>query len=304
MKGGDRVLGQYGDREFYLESWNGYGRYTVDRIGRGTLHVPAICLSVVGGIQPGKLSSYVSDASAGGMGDDGLFQRIQLLVYPRVEREWTNVDRWPDTDAKKRVFAIFEWLDGLDVGGLFGDDLVEADDMVGLRFDDEAQDLFDEWRSQLERRLRSGELDSPAFESHLSKYRSLMPSLALIFHMIEICDEGVAGPVTAECAWRAQEWCTFLEAHARRVYAIGTQARIDAAHALAKRIQCGEIADGMTVRTIYRKCWAGLDKDAVEAGLMVLEEAGWCRVVERQKGRGRPAEIVLLNPKLEQSGDQ
>jgi hypothetical protein len=47
--------GREGDREFYLESWNGYGAYTVDRVGSGTLHVPALCLSVFGGIQPGKL---------------------------------------------------------------------------------------------------------------------------------------------------------------------------------------------------------------------------------------------------------
>ena len=31
--------GREGDREFYLEAWNGYGSYSVDRIGRGTLHV-------------------------------------------------------------------------------------------------------------------------------------------------------------------------------------------------------------------------------------------------------------------------
>ncbi len=49
-----------GDREFYLESWNGNGSFTVDRIGRGTLHVPNLCLSIFGGIQPSKLDSLCS----------------------------------------------------------------------------------------------------------------------------------------------------------------------------------------------------------------------------------------------------
>ena len=45
---------------------------------------------------------------------------------------------------------------------------------------------------------------------------------------------------------------------------------------------------------------AGMLPDTLEelSNLSVLEEAGWCRVVERQQGRGRPAEIVLLNPAL------
>jgi hypothetical protein len=39
----------------YCEAWNGAGAYTYDRIGRGTLHIRAACLSVLGGIQPGPL---------------------------------------------------------------------------------------------------------------------------------------------------------------------------------------------------------------------------------------------------------
>jgi putative DNA primase/helicase len=41
--------GREGDREFYLEAWNGDGSYTFDRIGRGTLHIPAVTVSIVGG---------------------------------------------------------------------------------------------------------------------------------------------------------------------------------------------------------------------------------------------------------------
>src|SRR4030095_6451295 len=34
--------GREGDREFFLEAWNGVGDFYVDRIGRGTLHIPAL----------------------------------------------------------------------------------------------------------------------------------------------------------------------------------------------------------------------------------------------------------------------
>lgn len=74
--------GREGDREFYLEAWNGTGSYTFDRIGRGTIHVPALAVSVIGGIQPGKLQRYIAEALSDGGGADGLLQRLQLLVWP------------------------------------------------------------------------------------------------------------------------------------------------------------------------------------------------------------------------------
>jgi Protein of unknown function (DUF3987) len=48
-----------------------------------------------------------------------------------------------------------------------------------LRFDPAAQEHFDSWRADLEQRLRA-EDDHPVLLSHVAKYRSLMPSLALI----------------------------------------------------------------------------------------------------------------------------
>jgi hypothetical protein len=63
--------GREGDREFYLEAWNGTGGYTFDRIGRGTIHIDAVCLCVCGGIQPGKLQAIIDGAIAGGEEADG-----------------------------------------------------------------------------------------------------------------------------------------------------------------------------------------------------------------------------------------
>ncbi len=60
-----------------------------------------------------------------------------------------------------------------------------------LRFDPEAQELFDAFRDTLERRLRSEAMAAtPAFESHLAKYRSLMPTLALLVETIEAVARG------------------------------------------------------------------------------------------------------------------
>jgi hypothetical protein len=49
------------------------------------------------------------------------------------------------------------------------------------------------WRTDLEARLRDSD-EHPIMVAHLSKYRSLMPSLALIFHMCDCVVDGTFGP--------------------------------------------------------------------------------------------------------------
>src|SRR5215204_1005060 len=137
--------GREGDRAFYLESWNGTGSFDVDRIGRGSLHIPALCLSILGTIQPGPLSSYVWAATQGKEGDDGLLQRFQLLVWPDTLKEWHNVDRWPNAEAKSRAYEVFKRLDALTAED-FGATAEVEDDIPAVRFTLEAQDVFDKWR--------------------------------------------------------------------------------------------------------------------------------------------------------------
>jgi len=163
-----------------LEAWNGSGSYTYDRIGRGTIHIKATCISILGGIQPGPLAKYLRAATTGEKGDDGLIQRFQLLVYPDDPGKWQNVDRWPDKEAKNRVFELFKNLDAhLPSDGFAGSlplcigaETQGEGEIPFLRFTPEAQDFFDGWRKDLETKIRSGE-EHPVIESHLSKYRSL-----------------------------------------------------------------------------------------------------------------------------------
>lgn len=75
--------GREGDRAFYLEAWNGNRGFTYDRIGRGTMDIAALCISIFGAITPGSLSSYVYQANRGGNGDDGLLQRFQVFVLTK-----------------------------------------------------------------------------------------------------------------------------------------------------------------------------------------------------------------------------
>jgi len=288
--------GREGDRAFYLESWNGTGSYTVDRIGRGTLHIPALCLSIIGGIQPGPLRTYVHQALAGQSGDDGFIQRFQLLVWPDPSTTWENIDRSPDIPAKEKAFEIFENLDAFEPFEPSSDGTFE---IYTIRFDQDGQKIFNDWRQSLEAKLRTNEL-SPALESHLTKYRSLMPSIALIFYLVETVG-AAQKPVAVDStsALRAIQWCEYLETHARRVYASGEDVRMQSARALLKRIRQGDLPDTFSKRQIYHgKHWSHLEtSEKAEGALAILEELGWVKV-EKTSTKGRPSIEVTVHPEL------
>jgi Protein of unknown function (DUF3987) len=293
--------GREGDRAFFLEAWAGTGSFNVARIGRGSFCVPALCLSILGGIQPGPLSSYVRGALKDGEKADGLLQRFQITALPDVSEEWENIDRYPNTEAKNRAFGVFEKLDALKPED-FGATVEEGEEMPAVRFSAEAQEVFDVWRKELETLLRSGTL-APPLEAHLAKYRSLMPSLALLFELMEFVDgRGEMGTVGRDSALKAAAWCTFLESHALRLYASAEAPQLSGAQVLLARIRSGDVPDGSTVRDVYRgKHWAGLaTPEEVSAALDVLEAYGWVRV-ERISTGGRSSKKIRLHPSLREA---
>jgi putative DNA primase/helicase len=285
-------------RGFYLTGWNGDSGYTFDRITRGmNLHIPAVCLSLLGSTQPGRLAEYVRHAVKGGAADDGLIQRFGLLVWPNTGGEWKDVDRWPDGDAKREAHRVFDYLDKLDPAEVGAEQETdhngEPDGLPFLRFDAEGLGLFLEWRTGLETRLRGGELH-PAMESHLAKYRKLIPGLALILHLAE----GGSGPISERSTLQALAWGEYLESHARRAYGSVSQTETAAAKAVLERIRKGDLPGEFPARDIYRNGWAQLsDLEQVADALRLLIDYDWLREIKRTDTGGKPATLYQVNPR-------
>lgn len=283
--------GQEAGRAFYLQGYDGNQGYTFDRIGRGmNRHIKAVCLSVLGGIQPGKLQAYIHDAVTGGAGDDGLLQRFGLLVWPDVKGEWRNVDRFPNTAAKRAAFEVFQRIDAVQPGT--DPETGEAAPVV-YRFAAEAQEVFDDWRHEFETALRSGEFH-PAMESHLSKYRKLVPALALVCAMADHETE-----VSRRSLIRALAWAKYLKSHAARAYGAGTGPQTGAARALLDKISQNKLADGFAVRDVYLKGWAHLNTpEAVKSAAAMLCDLGHLRRCDVKPGTagGRPTATYRINP--------
>ena len=240
--------GHESDRGFYLETWNGLGSFIYDRIGRGTVIIPNVCLSIFGTIQPGPLARYLKGAASGEEAD-GFVPRFQILVYPDPPSAFVNADRYPDTVAKKQAFEVFQALDHLDP--VARGCPVDADRNIPyIGFEPAAQNLFDAWRTDLENRLRSGS-ESTLMTCHLAKYRSLMPSLALVFHLVDVIaqHQHAISPISLQATEMAAAWCDLLEAHARRVY----QSAMDGDPEAAVRLPNGS---SNRCRTRSRAAWS------------------------------------------------
>jgi Protein of unknown function (DUF3987) len=290
--------GHESDRGFYLEAWNGSDSYAYDRIARGTIVIPNTCLAIFGTIQPGPLARHLR-ASASGEDADGFMSRFQVLVYPDPVPEFINVDRKPDAQARAMAYAVFQAMDQVDPTAR-GCSVDAERGIPFLGFDPAAQDFFDDWRIKLEVRLRSGR-ESSLMACHLAKYRSLMPSLALVIHLIDSYFHSVLEPVSLRAARDAAAWCELLEAHARRIYQSAMDGDLDAAIHLGERIK-GKLSNPFTARGVARKGWSGLTTaEEVRHAAGILQDRGWIKSVgvptDRVKG-GRPTELFWIHPRL------
>jgi putative DNA primase/helicase len=145
----------------------------------------------------------------------------------------------------------------------------------------------------------------PAMVSHLSKYRKLIPALALVFALIDTPDSG--GVIGERELIRALSWGDYLRTHANRLYAAAVMPETTDAATLLSRIKTGKlmdrdgvILDSFTPRQVAQKCWAGLGTpEAVRRAADVLADFDHLRrdVVQGGATGGRPSDRYTINPR-------
>ncbi|MEQ1621813.1 MAG: DUF3987 domain-containing protein [Methylococcales bacterium] len=273
------------DRAFYLEAFNGLGCYTFDRIGRGTVDIQSVCLAMLGNIQPGVLRPYLSQASDGRTGDDGMIQRFQLMVWPDLT-DWKHIDQWPDKNAKNEAFDVFTRLAAWE-------GYTEP-----ARFSEAAQKLFDEWFCHLHKELRADDIP-PALESHFGKYKSLIPSIALLIQLAD--DKDHSSIVETEAVQKAIAWSKYLTSQAERVYHSALDPVDANAKTILNKIELGKLLDGFGTGDILRSGWTRLDSITdIKAALSRLVEYGWLKSTSNRPAAigGRPSTRFQIHPKI------
>jgi hypothetical protein len=273
------------DRAFYLECFNGNGSYTVDRIERGTIHIPNACVSIIGGIQPSKLASLVRGAVSG-TSDDGLLQRFQLAVWPDALKGDSWVDRRVNERALENFTNVYRRLAGIEIE--------QEEPPIIFSFDDEAQAIFIEWWNELGARIENEDIP-PALESHLIKMKKTVPSLALIFSLVS----GADNKIDKQSLLQALGWYDYLMSHANRIYGVGISGGVAGAKTIIRNK--AKIGGSFSARDIYRKGWSGLsDKLSVDDALSVLVDHCYLMGHEVPSGDsgGRSTKNYTWNPKV------
>jgi hypothetical protein len=274
------------ERAYFLEGWNGNGSYTDVKIGRGVTDAKSICIGLFGGIQPDKLKRYLYQAMQGN--NDGLMQRLQLAAWPDEPESWQLVDTIPNKADKQRAYDILKTLAELDFIQ-YGAVQSEYDERPYFHFDEAGQTIFNDWLTELQT-VKIKQEENPLMVEHFGKFRSLMPSLALIFHCIDIADGKARGNVSAQAARLAVEWCKYLESHARRIYAMAESPEHEAAVRLADKIKAKALPSPFTCKDVYKNHWYGLkDKQEVEGACNILIDENWLMMQRKPKPiTGRP----------------
>jgi len=269
--------GREQDRAFFLESWSGLSSFTVDRVSRGTIEVPKLTVSILGGIQPDKLKSYLLSRQAG-EGDDGLLERFQLMTYPD-HKLLRRIDKLPDQAAIDRACEAFNRLDNL------------SHDGAVVRFAAEAQILYNRWYDEnLNKIEHCGDVH---MESLLGKYPSLVASLALIIHL---CESDLHTPIGLNAITRACGWAEYLESHARRVNALINHPAIRA-ESLVGHLR--DLSSPFTPREVQQKQWKGLTtSEDIQVALELLCQQNYIRLRRHENTGGRPSNKYEINPRL------
>ncbi len=287
--------GRETERAFYLVTSDGDTGYTIDRIGRGTVHAEACCLSLIGGIQPELLKTNLMRGNGTALQNDGLMQRCSMMVWPDAMKR-AYIDRAPDDGAQHLVEQIFRRLTDVD-----------PENPLLFRFAPDAQEIFKAWHDTLDAKIDSE--GKSVIASHLNKYPKLMATLALLCELADRAASGFEGfeglqgdgLISYAHVCQSVQWCCYLESHARRIYScIGTPEQRSAT-ILAERIKRRDIGtDGhFTLHDLKEKDWGGLTKPGViSAALAILEKANWIRDATQKPGPhgGRPSIRFEVNP--------
>jgi hypothetical protein len=158
------------DRGAYLRLYNG-GRYTIDRIGRGSFAIPNWSACFIGGIQPGPIQKVAQNAE-----EDGLLQRFCFCV-PGAHSK--GEDRQPDRKALEAYDNLVRGLRALrPPHSRFG----TAAAPVVLHAD---AHLHREASNELAQALAAMPDASGRLKAAFGKWPGLWARIALVFHLIE-----------------------------------------------------------------------------------------------------------------------
>lgn len=278
--------GGQADRGFWLRSFNG-GEYVLNRVGRGSVLINNLSVSMLGGIQPDPLRKLAADTH-----DDGLLQRLfPIIMAPAVQGQDVETP-----DVAEHYADLIARLHALKPP--HGTGQIGAHLPVNLQFDDGAQEV----RRGLERKhieLASTECFNKKLASHLGKYDGLFARLCVVWHCVENARAAALPPIITEATARrvAAFLHGFLLRHAVAFYAgvMGLSDDHDRITSVAGYILAHE-KGVVSNRDVQRgdSTMRGLERNQIQRIFEQMEALGWLEQAPARRAMDPP--IWKVNP--------
>jgi len=276
-----------GGREFWLEAFRG-SHHVIDRKGsKGPISIPFNGVSVLGTIQPEKLSSCLLNGA-----DDGLVARF-LWAWP----DPVPYRRPRQIADESKLLELYRWLDALPWGVGFDGGKVP----VTIPLDDAAATLFERWtRGNQEGLEDAGSL----YKGFCGKLTGLVLRLALTSALTEAGATGSPEP-KAISARTVAAVCEFVDGYAKpsavRVFGDAALPVVERHAATLARYIRRHKMQRINAREMKRPPHRlpGLTEAApLNAAIEFLVEANWLHPIGSRAGEnpGRKSADFAVNP--------
>ena len=298
------LAGRYSDKtviDIVLKAYSG-DRFSQDRLGRKgqTLNNPLITMLLY--VQPIIIKEVMENSEFVGRGLNARFlysippstigkRRYRVMEIPEA-------DRAEYVDTVKRLLAI-----------------PVPENPKAVELDGDADKIAESYFYEIEKEMEDA---SPEFRAWLGKLHGTTMRIALSLHCLEHIEESGEHKISGETMKNAIEMGRYFKAHAEAAYNIMglmDSPEVRDAKYLMKRIDSTGLME-IKLRDLQRMCMNrnGMEtREGMIPGLVCLIEHGYVRVQKgwttdksdkSDKKRGRPSEIIYINPEYIRQKEQ
>ncbi len=241
------------------------GPHQIDRINRGPVTIENWGASVLAACTPDGLAKQMKE-----MPEDGLIQRFLpcIMHSPDLDAPERNLD---PTAAINTWANWLRWIDKVTTREV---------PQICLRFDPEAQAVFNAEDKAVRQLAQSTEDVSTAYASHLGKHPGMLAEICIVFHVFSSTETSPRNLINVETVKTAIKYMRRIRKHSAYLYSaiLSSSPEFELARALARSIVAADevlTTIGRDWMTQHCQAFKKADDRVRREAVQVLVDADW-----------------------------